>query len=65
MSLYDIEYDREKIVAAALTTVQAQIDIIQSLLTSNRKLADGLSAATRELKRLNEKVEKTRNAGIA
>jgi hypothetical protein len=65
MSLYDVEYDREKIVAAALSTVQLQADIIQSLLTSNKKLADGLSAAVRENQRMTEKIKQDQNRSIA
>lgn len=63
MSYFDD--DREKILSSTLSTLQLQIDVIESLLRANRKLQEGLAAATREIKRLTEKAETTRNNAIA
>jgi hypothetical protein len=64
MSSY-FDDDREKILTSTLSTLQLQVDVIESLLSANRRLQEGLKAATRELERLNQKAETMRNAGIA
>jgi hypothetical protein len=54
MSSY-LDDDPERILNSSLSTIAAQVDVIQGLLTANKRLSEALKAATRELKRLNEK----------
>lgn len=57
--------DKERVLDSSLSTIAAQVDVIQGLLTANRRLSDALNAATREIKRLSEKAENSRNAAIS
>jgi hypothetical protein len=57
--------DHEKILSSSLSTITAQVDVIEGLLTANKRLSEALNAATREIKRLAEKTETSRNSAIA
>jgi hypothetical protein len=56
--------DKENILDNSLSTIAAQVDVIQGLLTANKRLSEALSAATREIKRLTEKAETSRNNAV-
>lgn len=57
--------DKERILDNSLSTVAAQVDVIQGLVTANRRLVEALSVATREIRRLTEKAETSQNKAIA